>query len=535
MASPSVRPVDNVTPIRPDLRELGLSNLGAVHDGLTPPLLIEEALARGEGVLSQRGALVARTGDHTGRSPKDRYLVEEPSSQKDIDWGNVNRPLSVAVFDRLYDRVRSYLQGRELFVSDAVAGADPRHQLPVRVVTDLAWHALFAQCLLRRGRPAPGGQRLTILCASGMKADPAVDGTRSDVFIVLHLARRLVLIGGTEYAGEIKKSVFSVLNYLLPQKGVFPMHCSANVGPEGDTALFFGLSGTGKTTLSADPSRRLIGDDEHGWSDEGVFNIEGGCYAKCIRLSQEGEPQIWNALGFGSVLENVVLDPLTRRPDFDDDRYTENTRAAYPVQFIDNAVIEGRGGHPRTILFLTCDAFGVLPPLSRLTPEQALYHFLSGYTAKVAGTEAGVTEPEATFSTCFAAPFLPLHPGRYAGLLHERLKAHGSTVWLVNTGWTGGPHGRGRRMPLAQTRALVRAVLDGTLVRTPCHPDPVFGLLIPEACPGVPSSLLRPRDTWPDPAAYDAQARQLGTRFRDNFKKYAAEVSEAVRQAGPRS
>jgi phosphoenolpyruvate carboxykinase (ATP) len=535
MAAPSIRPANPFASFRPDLSELGLSNLEAVHYNLAPPLLVEEALARGEGVLSERGALVACTGTQTGRAPKDRYLVGEPSSHAEIDWGSVNRPMAPAVFDRLYDRVRAYLQGRELFVGDAVACADPGHQLPVRVVTELAWHSLFSRCLLRRptAEDRIAGKGLTILVASGMKAVPLIDGTRSDVFIVLHLARRLVLIGGTEYAGEIKKSVFSVLNYLLPQQGVFPMHCSANIGSDGDTALFFGLSGTGKTTLSADSSRQLIGDDEHGWSSDGVFNIEGGCYAKCIHLSREGEPQIWNALGFGSVLENVVLDPVTRRPDFDDDRHTENTRAAYPVEHIDNAVPEGRGGHPRTILFLTCDAFGVLPPLARLTPEQALYHFLSGYTAKVAGTEAGVTEPEATFSTCFAAPFLPLHPGRYAALLHERLKAHGSTVWLINTGWTGGPYGRGRRMPLALTRTLVRAVLDGTLDQTPCQPDAVFGLPIPEACPGVPSQILRPRDTWPDGAAYDAQARQLAGRFRDNFKKYAAEVSENVRQAGP--
>jgi phosphoenolpyruvate carboxykinase (ATP) len=367
-----------------------------------------------------------------------------------------------------------------------------------------------------------------------MKADPAVDGTRGEVFIVLHLGRRLVLIGGTEYAGEIKKSVFSVLNYLLPQRGVFPMHCSANVGPGGDAALFFGLSGTGKTTLSADPERRLVGDDEHGWSDQGVFNVEGGCYAKCVRLSAQGEPQIWNALRYGSVLENVVVDPATRRPDFNDVRFTENTRAAYPASFIAGALPEGRGGHPRTILFLTCDAFGVLPPLSRLTPEQTLYHFLSGYTAKVAGTEAGVTEPEATFSTCFAAPFLPLHPTRYAQLLRERLLAHGSRAWLVNTGWTGGPYGKGRRMPLELTRALVRAALAGALDDAPVAADPVFGLQAVQACPGVPAQTLRPRDTWPDPAAYDAQARRLAGLFRENFRAYAAQVGEGVLLAGPR-
>jgi phosphoenolpyruvate carboxykinase (ATP) len=517
-----------------DLAHLGLAHPGKVHVNLAPAVLIEKALARGEGILTDRGALAAWTGNHTGRAPRDRYLVDEPSLHADVDWGTVNRPMEPAVFDRLFARARAYLQGRELFVCDASACAEPRQRLPVRVVADRAWHALFARCLLR-DEPAEGtGERMTVICASGMRADPAIDGTRSDAFIVLDLARRLVLIGGTEYAGEIKKSVFSFLNYLLPRHGVFPMHCSANVGPAEDTALFFGLSGTGKTTLSADPGRRLIGDDEHGWSDDGIFNIEGGCYAKCIRLSREGEPQIWDALRFGSVLENVVVEQASRRPDFDDLRFTENTRAAYPVSHIDNAMPGSRGGHPRAILFLTCDAFGVLPPLSRLTAEQALYHFLSGYTAKVAGTEAGVTEPEATFSTCFAAPFLPLRPARYAALLQERLRTHGTPVWLVNTGWTGGPYGRGRRVPLAATRTLVRAALGGLLEGVPCRPDPVFGVLVPEACPGVPSELLRPRDTWPDPAAYDGQARRLTKLFSDNFQRHAAGVSDAVRQAGPK-
>jgi phosphoenolpyruvate carboxykinase (ATP) len=532
----------------PGLAALGLRHPGRVYANLSPAALVEVALARGEGILTDLGALAAYTGANTGRSPRDRYLVAEPTSQADILWGPVNRPMEPAAFDRLADRVRAYFQGRDLFVADASACADPRHALPVRVVADKAWHALFARCLLRpalaAGAPLaraagsnngpPVGEPLTILAASGMHADPAVDGTRTDVFIALHLARRLVLIGGTEYAGEIKKSVFSVLNYLLPQQGVFPMHCSANVGPAGETTLFFGLSGTGKTTLSADPERRLIGDDEHGWSDEGVFNIEGGCYAKTVRLSREGEPQIWDAIRFGSVLENVVVDPTTRRADYDDTRFTENTRAAYPVDFIPNAEPTSRGGHPRTILFLTCDAFGVLPPLARLTPEQALYHFLSGYTAKVAGTEKGVTEPEATFSTCFAAPFLPLHPARYAEMLHERLRAHGSAVWLVNTGWTGGPPGVGSRVKLAYTRAMVRAVLAGGLEKAAFATDPVFGLPVPQACPGVPPELMRPRETWHDPAAYDARARQLAELFRKNFAAHAGEVSEAVRQAGPR-
>ncbi len=515
-----------------DLSALGLRHTGVVHAQLPAAALVECALRRGEGILTDAGAFAAYTGAITGRSPKDRFLVPESACADEIWWGPINRPMAPSVFDRLFDRVRAYLQGRELFVCDASACADPRLALPVRVVADKAWHTLLAQQLLRPRIDRP--PELTILAASGMKGDPAADGTRSEVFVVLNLERRLVLIGGTEYAGEIKKAVFSVLNYLLPFRGVFPMHCSANIGPAGDTALFFGLSGTGKTTLSADPERRLIGDDEHGWSDDGVFNIEGGCYAKTIRLSREHEPQIWNAIRFGGVLENVVVDPATRRPDFDDERHTENTRAAYPVDFIAGAEPSGRGGHPRTILFLACDAFGVLPPVSRLTPEQALYHFLSGYTAKVAGTERGVTAPEATFSTCFAAPFLPLHPTRYAALLHERLRAHGATVWLLNTGWTGGTHGQGRRVPLPFTRALVRAALNGSLSCAPYEIDPVFGLAVPRKCPGVPAELLNPRAAWPDGAAYDAQARRLADLFRANFQAYAAEATEGVRTAGPR-
>jgi phosphoenolpyruvate carboxykinase (ATP) len=533
MAPSSAAPPRPNAESEPDLVAHGLRQLGNVHAGLAPAALVELALARGEGMLTDTGAFVAYTGAHTGRSPKDRYLVAEPSSKGQIAWGAVNRPMDEAVFERLLDRVRSYFVGRDLFVLDAGACADPRHAVPVRVIADKAWHALFAQCLLRPAIPE-GDSGITVLCASDLHADPARDGTRSDVFIALHLARRLVLIGGTHYAGEVKKSVFSLLNYLLPQQGVFPMHCSANIGPAGDTSLLFGLSGTGKTTLSADPGRHLIGDDEHGWSEEGVFNIEGGCYAKCIRLSREGEPQIYNAIRFGSVLENVVIDPQTRRPDYDDDRHTENTRAAYPLDFIEGVEPSSRGGHPNTILFLACDAFGVLPPLSRLTTEQALYHFLSGYTAKVAGTEAGVTEPQATFSTCFAAPFLPLPPARYADMLQAKLKAHGSQVWLVNTGWSGGPYGQADRVPLAYTRAMVRATQDGSLADVAFMPDPVFGVLVPRACPGVPPGLLQPRDAWPDPAAYDARARRLAGLFRDNFNSYATQVSEAVRQAGPK-
>ncbi|MFO0843310.1 MAG: phosphoenolpyruvate carboxykinase (ATP) [Gemmataceae bacterium] len=516
---------------------VGLGRLGVIHPQLSAPALVEQALRRGEGVLTERGALATLTGKHTGRAPKDRYLVVAPADEPLIDWGPVNRAMDAAKFDRLLGRVLAYLQGRELFAVEASACADATHRLPVRVVADRAWHALLARCLLRDadGAAFDAASGLTVLCASGFQAEPALDGTRSEVFIVLNFPRRLVLIGGTGYAGEIKKSVFSYLNYLLPSRGPFPMHCSANVGDDGRSALFFGLSGTGKTTLSADPSRRLVGDDEHAWTDEGVFNLEGGCYAKCVRLSRDGEPQIWNALRFGSVLENVVVDPQSRVPDFDDDSLTENTRAAYPLTHIDGAVPSSSAGHPDTVLFLTCDAFGVLPPLSRLTVEQALYHFLSGYTASVAGTEVGITAPQATFSTCFAAPFLPLHPTRYAELLEERLKRHGSSVWLVNTGWTGGASGGGgERIKLAYTRAMVRAVLERKLDGVPFAPDERFGVAVPAACPGVPPEVLQPRSRWADGNAYDQQARKLAGLFAANFEKYAAGVGEAVRDAGPR-
>jgi phosphoenolpyruvate carboxykinase (ATP) len=510
---------------------------GTVYYQLPPAAWVELALTRGEGMLAANGAFVAYTGAHTGRAPKDRYIVAEPLTQGDIRWGPINRPMEPAAFEHLLHRVLAYFQGRDLFVCDGAACADPEHSLPVRVIADKAWHALFAQALLRPGSPETSdvpSDGLTILCASGMHASPVLDGIRSDTFIVLHLSRGLVLIGGTEYAGEIEKSVFSVLNYLLPLRGVFTMHCAANRGAAGDSALFFGLSGTGKTTLSADAERQLIGDDEHGWSDGGIFNIEGGCYAKTIRLSRDGEPQIWNAVRFGSVLENVVLDPHTRQPDYDDERFTENTRAAYPLSYIDGAEPASRGGPPGTILFLACDAFGVLPPLSRLTPEQALYHFLSGYTAKVAGTESGVREPEATFSTCFAAPFLPLPPSRYADLLAERMRLHGSQVWLVNTGWLGGPFGRGQRVSLAHTRAMVRAILAGALKDVAFAAEPYFGLLTPESCPGVPVELLRPHETA-ERGDYEKHARHLAELFHANFETYhAPDVAEAVRQAGPR-
>lgn len=521
-----------------NLKAHGLINPGTLFARLGPAQLTELSVSRGESMLAANGALVAYTGERTGRSPQDRYLVADPSDDSKIAWGAVNRKLEGDVFQRLYHKVLAYFQGRDLFITDAWACADPRHRIGVRVVTEKAWQALFANCLFLRPpiQELARGFRpdITILAAPGLKADPETDNVRSSAFIILNIPKRLVVIGGTHYAGEIKKSVFSFLNYLLPAKGVFPMHCSANIGKAGDTALFFGLSGTGKTTLSADPDRRLIGDDEHGWSDEGVFNIEGGCYAKTIRLSREGEPQIWNALRFGSILENVVIDPATRVPDYDDDEFTENTRAAYPVDYIDNSELSGRGGHPANVVFLTCDAFGVLPPISRLTHEQAMYHFLSGYTAKVAGTEAGVTEPQTVFSTCFAAPFLPLHPTRYAEMLRDKLKSHGSKVWLINTGWTGGPYGKGSRMKLSQTRSMVRAALSSELAKVEFTADPIFGAEVPLSCPGVPPDVLQPRKTWPSPSDYDSQARKLAGLFVSNFDAYANQVSETVRQSGPR-
>lgn len=447
----------------------------------------------------------------------------------------MNQPFDPQRFDALHRRVVEYLDGRELYVQDLFAGADPEYRLAIRVVNELAWHNLFARQLFvrpARHELANDGPEFTVVAAPGFRADPRRDGTHSDAFIIVDFSRRTVLIGGTRYAGEMKKSVFGVLNFLLPARGVFPMHCSASLGVDGVPALFFGLSGTGKTTLSADPTRRLIGDDEHGWSATGIFNFEGGCYAKCIRLSRDSEPQIWNAVRFGAVLENVVLDPETREPDYDDGSLTENTRAAYPVEFIDNAVIPGRGGHPRNVVFLTADAFGVLPPISRLSAAQAMYHFLSGYTAKVAGTEAGVgREPQATFSTCFGAPFLPLAAGVYAEMLRRRLEEHGAQCWLVNTGWFGGRFGVGIRMSLPHTRAIVRAAVEGALSRAEFVTEPAFGLSIPTSCPGVPSEVLDPRNAWADRMAYERAADELAGAFARNFDKFDAPPS--VRRAGP--
>ena len=514
----------------------GLEGAGARHRNLPQAVLAEHALASGEGVLAHSGALVFRTGAYTGRSPKDKFIVVEPTMEEHVAWGAVNQPFAPEVFDRLLPRVLDHLRDRDLYVHDCFGGTDPDHRLPVRIVCERAYHALFARQLfvdataeeLREHRP-----EFTVIAAPGFRAVPERDGTRSEVFILLNFDRRLVLIGGTEYAGEIKKSVFSILNALLPLRGVLPMHCSANVGELGDVALFFGLSGTGKTTLSADHRRQLVGDDEHGWSDSGVFNFEGGCYAKCIRLDRLNEPEIYQAIRFGTVLENVVLDPATRVCQFDDASLTENTRAAYPIEFIPNHVPSGRAGHPSHIIFLTCDAFGVLPPLSTLSPEAAMYHFLSGYTAKVAGTERGLgNEPKATFSACFGEPFMVLPPERYADLLGRKLRQHNARAWLLNTGWTGGPPGVGRRIALPHTRAMVDAVLSGSLRDAEFEADPVFGLRRPRSIPGVPGAILDPRASWADPVAFDAASHHLAGLFRDNFERFQG-VDPAIAKAGP--
>jgi phosphoenolpyruvate carboxykinase (ATP) len=509
-----------------------------VRWNLSTAELYEHAIRREEAVIAADGPLACRTGPHTGRSPNDKFVVQEPSSEAEIAWGKVNRALAPAQFDALHTDMLASLAGKELFVLDCFAGADPTYRLPVRVINEFAWHNLFCKNLFIDDAAAAeaAAPQFTIIDVPSFKAIPARHGSNSDVMIALNFAKRLVLIAGSSYAGEMKKSIFSVLNYILPLQNVLSMHCSANIGRDGDTALFFGLSGTGKTTLSSDPDRMLIGDDEHGWSDRGIFNFEGGCYAKTIRLSAEAEPQIFATTHrFGTVLENVVVDDQTRELNLDDDRYTENSRAAYPISFIDNAVRSGQGGHPRNVVMLTADAFGVLPPISRLTPEGAMYHFLSGYTAKVAGTEKGVTEPKATFSTCFGAPFLPLAPSRYARMLGDKIARHDARVWLVNTGWTGGGYGVGKRMKLAYTRAMIRAVLSGALDTVGYDTDRIFNLAIPSSCPDVPAEVLKPRATWADGAAYDAQAAKLARMFVENFKTFEAGVSAAVLAAGPKA
>ncbi|MEJ2546553.1 MAG: phosphoenolpyruvate carboxykinase [Gemmatimonadota bacterium] len=517
----------------------GISGASIVRWNYTTPALYEHAIRANEAILAA-GPLVVRTGDHTGRSPLDKFVVEEPTSQTRIWWGDVNRPYPQEKFVDLHRRMLAYLQGRGIFVQDLWAGADPEYRIPIRVITESAWHSLFSRNMfIRPPRSAIGDHKpdFTILQCPGFHADPQVDPTNSTVFIILDLGHRMVLIGGTSYAGEIKKSIFTVMNYLLPLSDVLPMHCSANVGAEGDTAVFFGLSGTGKTTLSADPGRTLIGDDEHGWSDRGVFNFEGGCYAKVIRLSEEAEPEIYaTTRRFGTVLENVMIDPDTRELDLDDDSLTENTRAAYPIHMIPNASETGMAGHPKNIVMLTADAFGVLPPISKMTAEQAMYHFLSGYTAKLAGTEKGLgDEPKATFSACFGAPFMALHPSVYAEMLGRKIAKHEVDCWLVNTGWSGGPYGVGERMKIGHTRAMVHAALDGSLAGVETRPDPVFGVHVPVSCPGVPDDVLDPRNTWSDKDAYDRAAQDLADRFRKNFERYEEHVTEPVREAGPRT
>ena len=531
----------NVLKHKVGLETHGLKNLKKIHWNLSTPELYERIIANKEGQLSHLGPVCITTGEHTGRAPNDKFIVKEPSSEENIWWGKVNRPISVERFEALYSRVLAYLQGKEVYVQDCCAGCDPNHQTHIRVITEHAWHNLFARNMfiqindmakLENHDPA-----FTIIHVPDFKAVPAIDGTNSEVFVIVDFGKQLVLIGGTSYAGEIKKSVFSILNYLLPQKqSVLSMHCSANIGKKGDSAIFFGLSGTGKTTLSADPQRKLIGDDEHGWSDRGVFNFEGGCYAKVIRLSKKSEPEIYECTRrFGTLLENVVLSKEDRRLDLDDASLTENTRASYPIKHINNAVLKGMGEHPDNVIMLTCDAYGVMPPVSKLTPEQAMYHFISGYTAKVAGTEKGMSrEPTAIFSTCFGAPFMSLHPSVYADMLGEKIAKHQVSCWLVNTGWTGGAYGVGKRIEIKYTRAMIKAILDGQLDKVETETDPVFGIQIPITVKGVPKECLFPRNTWKNPEAYDEKADELANQFIDNFKEYERNVDKKILDASPR-
>lgn len=508
-----------------------------IHHNLGVAELVDLALKRGEGVQTSSGALRVSTGKYTGRSPFDKFIVDEPSIHGQIAWGQINRPISQEYFAKLYDDVKAYLaQKKELFIFDGFAGADKEYRLAIRFINEYAWQNLFVhQLFIRPTKEELENHRaqFTVIAVPDFKAKPEVHGTNSEAFIICSFEKGIILIGGTRYAGEMKKSIFSVMNYYLPFKGVLPMHCSANMGKDGDVALFFGLSGTGKTTLSADPERRLIGDDEHGWSDQGVFNFEGGCYAKCINLSQEKEPQIWQAIRYGTVLENVVLDPETKVPDYTDASLTENTRAAYPLDYIEGAVIPGVGGQPKVIVFLTADAFGVLPPIAKLSKEQAMYHFLSGYTSKLAGTERGITEPQATFSTCFGAPFLPLAPQVYAEMLGERIEAYGTQVYLVNTGWSGGSYGVGQRISLPYTRAMITAALKGKLEQAEFREEAIFGFLIPKQVEGVPSEVLDPRTTWQDKDAYDRSAKELARRFQANFEQFAG-VPASIKGAGPK-
>jgi phosphoenolpyruvate carboxykinase (ATP) len=522
------------------VENLGINNAETVYWNLTTSMLYEQILRRREGRIAHLGPICVTTGDHTGRSPNDKFTAKEPSSENDIWWGSVNRPIPQARFDSLMRRMVAYTQNRDLFVFDGYVGADPDYQMPVRIINEYAWHNMFARNMFIREldpeKLANHVPQFTVIDLPRFHAEPSFDGTNSPTFILIDFSKRLVLIGGSEYAGEIKKSIFTAMNYYLPRRGVLSMHCSANYGKDkDDAALFFGLSGTGKTTLSNDVNRRLIGDDEHGWSDNGVFNFEGGCYAKVIRLDPEGEPEIYETTRrFGTILENVIYDSNTRRVDLDDGSLTQNTRSSYPITHIPNADPDGMGGHPKNVLFLTADAFGILPPISRLSKEQAMYYFLNGYTAKVAGTERGVTEPKPEFSACFGAPFMPLHPGEYAKLLGEKIEKHDVKVWLINTGWTGGPAGVGSRMKLGYTRKMVTAVLNGDLEGVETVEEPFFGLHIPKHVEGVPDEVLNPRGTWADKDAYDAQASKLVDMFIANFKQFEDGVTEEIRQAGPK-
>ncbi|UZD23382.1 phosphoenolpyruvate carboxykinase (ATP) [Algoriphagus halophytocola] len=526
-----------LAPQTSDLAFLDSNQSRKVHYNLSPAELIETALARKEGFLTSTGAFMADTGTFTGRSPKDRFIVMDHKTRDSVWWGDINIPFDPEKFEALYAKMKSFLADKELFVRDAFAGADPNHRLNLKIVNTLAWHNLFCHNMFLRPNEDEKAQfnaDFTIICAPDFQADPATDGTRSANFAILNLSKRIILIGGTGYAGEMKKGIFSVLNFILPHdKQILSMHCSANVGKDGDAAIFFGLSGTGKTTLSADPNRNLIGDDEHAWTEHGVFNFEGGCYAKVIDLSREKEPEIWDAIRFGAVVENTRFKPNTREVDYSNKSVTENTRTAYPITHIDHAIIPSIAGIPKNIFFLTADAFGVMPPISKLNKNQAMYHFISGYTAKVAGTEMGITEPKLTFSACFGAAFLPLHPSVYAKLLGQKMEQHDTHVWLVNTGWTGGAYGVGQRMKLSHTRAMISAALNGSLAKVAFQKHPVFGFEVPLTCPNVPHNILNPRDTWADPNLYDQKAVELGKAFEQNFEKFKDLTAEEILRGAP--
>lgn len=519
------------------LEMIGLHTTGSIFFNLDPAELIEHSLARNEGQLTATGALMADTGKFTGRSPKDRFIVQDKKTKDTVWWGDINIPFDPDQFDRLFQKMKTHLQDKDLFVRDVHAGADPQNQLNIRVATTWAWHNLFCHTMFLR--PSPTELKdfrhdFTVICAPDFQADPDTDGTRNPNFAILNLSQRIILIGGTGYAGEIKKGIFSVLNYLLPhERQILSMHCAANMGKKGDTAIFFGLSGTGKTTLSTDPDRALIGDDEHGWTDTGVFNFEGGCYAKVANLSRNSEPEIWDAIKFGAIVENTRFKPASREVDYSNTQVTENTRTAYPIHYIPHAKIPSIGGIPSTIFFLTADAFGVIPPISKLSKSQAMYHFISGYTAKVAGTEMGVSDPKLTFSACFGAAFLPLHPTEYARLLGDRMDRHRTQVWLINTGWTGGPYGTGSRIKLRYTRAMISAALEGSLASVAFEKDPIFGFEVPQTCPNVPADMLQPRNTWSKPSDYDRQASKLAESFIGNFRIFEADADPEILQGGP--